>query len=39
MKADEATARFLPCHGAQRWVAVLDKTGDVLGYLPLDGFF
>jgi len=21
------------------WVAVLSATGDVLGYVPLDGFF
>ena len=39
MKVDEATARFLPVMARKPWVAVLDKTGDVLGYLPLDGFF
>ena len=39
MKADEATARFLPVMARSPWVAVLDKTGAVLGYLPLDGFF
>jgi hypothetical protein len=39
MKADEATARFLPVMARKPWVAVLDKTGALLGYLPLDGFF
>jgi len=39
MKADEATARFLPMMARQPWVAVLDKSGALLGYLPLDGFF
>ena len=39
MKADEASARFLPVMARQPWVAVLDKTGALLGYLPLDGFF
>jgi hypothetical protein len=39
MKADEASARFLPVMARQPWVAVLDKNGALLGYLPLDGFF
>ena len=39
LRADEATARFLPVMARGDWVAVLDKTGAVLGYLPLDGFF
>ncbi|MCE9660503.1 MAG: pilus assembly protein [Burkholderiales bacterium] len=39
MKADEASARFLPVMARSPWVAVLDKTGALLGYLPLDGFF
>ena len=39
LKADEATARFLPVFAREDWVAVLDKSGNVLGYLPLDGFF
>lgn len=39
LKADEATARFLPVIARSPWVAVLDKGGVVLGYLPLDGFF
>ena len=39
MKADEATARFLPVMARQPWVAVLDQSGALLGYLPLDGFF
>jgi hypothetical protein len=39
MAADAATARFLPAVGRVSWVAVLSAGGDVLGYLPLDGFF
>jgi hypothetical protein len=39
MGADESTARFLPAMARSEWVAVLDAAGDVLGYLPLDGFF
>lgn len=39
MKADEATSRFLPVMARRPGVAVLDKTGTVLGYLLLDGFF
>ncbi len=39
MKADEATARFLPAVARGDWVAVLDGNGRVLGYLPVDGFF
>ena len=39
MKADEATARFLPVMARKPYVAVLDRTGALLGYLPLDGFF
>ena len=39
MHADEATARFLPAVARSDWVAVLDRAGDVLGYLPVDGFF
>jgi hypothetical protein len=39
MTADEATARFLPAMARREWVAVLSAAGDVLGYLPLDGFF
>ncbi|MGZ5132284.1 MAG: hypothetical protein ACXWJ1_13290 [Caldimonas sp.] len=39
LKADEASARFLPVMARSPWVAVLDKAGTVLGYLPLDGFF
>jgi hypothetical protein len=39
MKADEATARFLPVLARKPYVAVLDKTGALIGYLPLDGFF
>ena len=40
MKADESTGRFLPTMA--RWTtgcAVLDPAGNVLGYLPYDGFF
>jgi hypothetical protein len=39
MSADESTARFLPAMARGEWVGVLNATGDVLGYLPLDGFF
>jgi hypothetical protein len=37
--ADESTARFVPAMARGEWVAVVSGTGDVLGYLPLDGFF
>jgi hypothetical protein len=37
--ADEATSRFLPTVARGDWVAVIDKAGAVLGYLPVDGFF
>ncbi|MET0509296.1 MAG: TfpX/TfpZ family type IV pilin accessory protein, partial [Burkholderiaceae bacterium] len=33
LDADEATARFLPVMARASWVAVLDKSGVVLGYL------
>lgn len=33
------SATFLPVVARLDWVAVLDKTGDVATYLPLDGFF
>ena len=36
---DEATSRFLPSVARGDWVAVIDKAGAVLGYLPVDGFF
>ena len=39
MGAKESTARFLPAMARGEWVAVLNATGDVLDYLPLDGFF
>ena len=39
MHADEATSRFLPVMARGDFVAVLDPTGHVLGYLPFDGFF
>lgn len=39
MQADEATVRFLPVVARGAFVSVLDKSGAVLGYLPLDGFF
>lgn len=38
MRADPATARFLPVVARGDWVAVLDSAGHVLGYLPVDGF-
>ncbi len=39
MHAEEATAVFLPVVARSDFVVILDKTGSVLGYLPLDGFF
>jgi hypothetical protein len=39
LHADPSTGRFLPAVARGDWVAVLDPTGDVLGYLPADGFF
>lgn len=39
MHAAEDTARFLPVVARTNAVAVLDSSGVVLGYLPLDGFF
>jgi hypothetical protein len=39
MHADEATSRFLPAMARGEWVAVLNASGAVLGYLPVDGFF
>ena len=36
---DEASSRFLPTIARGDWVAVIDKSGAVLGYLPVDGFF
>ena len=38
MKVDPSTARFLPVMARGDWVAVLDAKGDVVGYLPFDGF-
>jgi hypothetical protein len=39
MKADEATARFLPLMARGDWVIVLDAEGRVLAPLRADGFF
>ena len=39
LHADPATGRFLPAVARGDWVAVLDQAGNVLGYLPVDGFF
>lgn len=39
LHADEGSALFVPVIARGDWVAVLDKTGTVLGYLPFDGFF
>jgi hypothetical protein len=39
MKADEASARFLPLRARGDWVIVLDAQGKVLGHLKADGFF
>lgn len=39
MRADPASARFLPALARGEWVAVLAADGGLLGYLPVDGFF
>jgi hypothetical protein len=39
MRADPASARFLPAMARGEWVAVLAADGGLLGYLPVDGFF
>ncbi len=39
MKADITTSRFLPVMARGDWVAILDGSGNVLGYLSFDGFF
>ena len=39
MHADETTGRFLPAMARGEWVAALSASGEVLGYLPVDGFF
>lgn len=39
LNGDVATNRFVPAIARGDWVAVIDKAGAVLGYLPVDGFF
>ena len=39
LNGDEATNRFVPAIARGDWSAVIDKSGAVLGYLPVDGFF
>lgn len=39
MSSDTSAPRFLPVVARGDWVAVIDQTGNVLGYLPYDGFF
>lgn len=39
LHADAASARFLPVMARGDWIAVLDHSGTVLGYLHVDGFF
>lgn len=39
MKADMATARFLPLTARGDWVCVMDASGALLGHLQADGFF
>lgn len=39
LNADESSGRFLPVVARGDGVAVLDAAGNVLGYLPVDGFF
>jgi len=39
MRANEATARFLPLVARGDWIIVIDAHGAVLGHLQADGFF
>ena len=39
MKADPATARFLPLAARGDWIIVLDASGNLLGHIKADGFF
>jgi hypothetical protein len=39
IKADEATARFLPLRARVDWVIVVNAAGAVIGPLRADGFF
>lgn len=39
LSLEESGTRFLPVIARGDWVALLDSTGVVAGYLPLDGFF
>ena len=39
MQADPISSRFLPATARGDWSAVLDASGNVLGYLPYDAFF
>ena len=39
MGVDTTTGRFLPTVARGDWVAVMNAKGDVIGYLPFDGFF
>ena len=39
MKADPATARFLPLTARGDWIIVLDASGNLLGHIKADGFF
>jgi hypothetical protein len=32
-------ARFLPLVARRDWIVILDRSGDVAGYAPFDGFF
>jgi hypothetical protein len=39
LKLEESTVTFLPVMARGDWVALLDRTGAVVGFLPVDGFF
>jgi hypothetical protein len=39
LRAEESSSRFLPAQARGDWAAVLDNSGEVLGYIPVDGFF
>jgi hypothetical protein len=36
---DSAQARFLPVIARGNWVALLDAKGEVVGFVPVDGYF
>ena len=39
LKIDPASVAFLPVMARGDWVALLDRGGSIVGFLPVDGFF